>query len=284
MTLQCHVERPSGGVPAARPLEALESTRVADSIYAERDGDEGDMVLVTSDGVVVVDPLNPDFALRLAKELKRLAPGAKLAAIVYSHSHQDHAGGAQVLLDIFGGNVPIIAGRRTAEHLKERGVPTVVPPSEVVQAPWSRRFGSLTLELLDVGPNHTDDMLVGWVPEAKTAYLVDFVNNRTCGYRDLPGASLPGYWESIDRVLAWPIEHVVFGHGAPAGRDAVAENAAYWRAIRARVRRAIDAGQSEDDAARSIELPAYRDWGMFAEWFPSNVRAAYRFERGDRRR
>lgn len=251
---------------------------VAEGVFSFRSGQYSNMILQTRDGFVVLDPLDPGAATRIVAHLRRLAPDLGLAAIVYSHHHADHAGGARVLLDAYGDDVPIIAHELTARLLESHPDDVVVSPSLLIQPPWSRRFGELTLELRSVGPNHTADMLVGWVREHRLVYAVDFLNNASVAYRDLPGAHLPEYWDSIDTVASWPIRHAVFGHGPPGDARTVHAQARYWADVRAATRAALAAGQTEQEAASSIRLPAYSRWSQYDEWFQLNVRAAYRHE------
>ncbi len=268
------------GVATAQDTPArFEVIKVTDEIFVHRDNVHMNLFLVTDEGIVVVDPMNPGAGSNLAQVLQRMAPDKKLLAIVYSHYHADHAGGAQPLLDVYGDDVPIVANKRTGELLADRNWKSVVPPTKLIDPPWSMRVGKLTLEMRHVGPNHSSDMLVAWVPEANLAYIVDFVSNESVGYRDLPGVWLPQYWESIDRVLEWPIELATFGHGMPGNKKSIEDQAEYWRKLRTTIRDAIADGVTEDEAVEIIRMPEYKDWRSYEEWFPMNVRGVYRYEK-----
>ena len=268
------------GVATAQEKSArFEVIKVTDEIYVHRDNGHMNLFLVTDEGIVVVDPMNPGAGSNLAQVLQRMAPDKKLLAIVYSHYHADHAGGARPLLDVYGDDVPIIANKRTGELLADKNWKSVVPPTKLIDPPWSMKAGNLTLEMRHVGPNHSSDMLVAWVPEENLAYIVDFVSNEGVGYRNLPGVWLPQYWESIDKVLEWPIEVATFGHGMPGNKKSVADHAEYWRKLRASMRDAIADGINEDEAVKNTRMPEYKDWRSYDEWFPMNVRAVYRYEK-----
>ena len=268
------------GVASAQETRArFEVIKVTDEIYVHRDNEHMNLFLVTDDGIVVVDPINPAAGSNLAWELQRMAPGKKLLAIVYSHYHADHAGGARPLLDVYGDDVPIVANKRTGELLADKNWKSVVAPTKLIDPPWSMQAGKLTLEMRHVGPNHSSDMLVAWVPEAKLVYVVDFIGNEGVGYRDLPGVWLPQYWESIDEVLEWPIEIATFGHGMPGNKKSIEDHAEYWRKLRILIRDAIANGVTEDEAVETIRMPEYKDWRSYEEWFPMNVRGVYRYEK-----
>jgi len=268
------------GIVAAQEKQArFEVIKVTDEIYVHRDNGHMNLFLITDEGIVVVDPINPGAGSNLAQELQRMAPGKKLLAIVYSHYHADHAGGARPLLDIYGDDVPIVANRRTGELLADKNWKSVVSPTKLIDPPWSMKAGNLTLEMRHVGPNHSSDMLVAWIPEANLVYVVDFINNESVGYRDLPGVWLPQYWESIDKVLEWPIELATFGHGMPGDKKSIEVQAEYWRKLRAIIRDAIANGVNEDEAVENIRMPEYKDWRSYEDWFPMNVRGVYRYEK-----
>jgi len=269
----------SGVTSAQEEPARFEVIKISDQIYVHRDNWHTNLFLITEEGIVVVDPLNPEAGANLAQELQRMAPGKKLLAIVYTHYHSDHAGGARPLLDVYGDDVPIVANKRTAELLADKNWTSIVPATKLIDPPWSMQAGNLTLEMRHVGPNHSSDMLVAWIPEVKLVYVVDFISNESVGYRDLPGVWLPQYWESIDKVLEWPIEIATFGHGLPGNKKSIEIHAEYWRKLRAAVREAIANGLDEDEAVENIRMPEYKDWRAYEEWFPMNVRGVYRYEK-----
>ena len=51
----------------------------------------------------------------------------------------------------------------------------------------------------------------------------------------------------------------------------------YYDALRTEVRRAVEAGWTEDRAAAEVRLPEYGAWGQYGAWFPLNVRGVYRW-------
>ena len=93
---------------AAQAAE-YETTQIGDGIYQFRFRSHNGFFVVTDDGIVAFDPISVAAAERYAEEMKRVAPGKNLLAVVYSHDHADHATGVGVLQDAFSVEVPNIA-------------------------------------------------------------------------------------------------------------------------------------------------------------------------------
>lgn len=74
-----------------------------------------------------------------------------------------------------------------------------------------------------------------------------------------------------------PFERIVFGHGPPGDKRSVVRQRGYYADLREAVEQAVRRGLSEDQAAVEVALPQYQSWGGYAEWFPLNVRAMYRW-------
>src|SRR5204863_8222482 len=87
---------------------------VVPGVYQVRGLDIANMTLIEGDkGVVVVDTLTSIEGARAAMELYFQHRGKKpVTAVIFSHTHTDHWGGAHGVLDdatLAGGKVPIIA-------------------------------------------------------------------------------------------------------------------------------------------------------------------------------
>src|SRR6516165_8026336 len=94
---------------------------VVPGVYQVRGLDIANMTLIEGDsGVIVVDTLTSIEGARAAMELYFKHRGARpLAAVVFTHTHTDHWGGARGVLSekmLAGGKVPIIAPNLFMEH------------------------------------------------------------------------------------------------------------------------------------------------------------------------
>ena len=253
-----------------------ETTEVADGVYQFRYGGHYNLFVVTQDGVIAFDPLSVEAAEIYAREIQRVAPGAKLLAIVYSHSHDDHATGAMVLQSAFG-EVPIIAHANAVEPIRAAADPALPLPTITFTDRMTLHHGGRTLDLYYLGKSHTDNMLVALLREDRIAFAVDIVTNGTTPYRDLYAHEFPDFFDTLQRVQELSYETMLFGHDLPGDRQSIDGQIVYYDALRDVVRQAIEAGKSEDEAAATVRLPQYESWGRYEEYFPLNVRGMYRW-------
>ncbi|MCG8469025.1 MAG: MBL fold metallo-hydrolase [Gemmatimonadetes bacterium] len=263
---------PAGGEP---PI--YETTQVADGVYQFRYRAHNALFIVTEDGVIAFDPISVDAATAYAEEIATHAPGAELAAIVYSHRDADHATGAPVLRDALGSDAPIYAHENALAPLREAADPNLPPPDDTFADRMTLADGALELHYL--GRSHSDDMAVGFLPEHGLAFAVDFVAADRFGYRDLGSFYFPDMFEAIEGLLEIPFERIVFGHGPPGDRATIERQLRYYRDLDEAVRAAIADGLSEDETAAQVLMEDYRDWDRYDDWRELNVRGMHRKHR-----
>ena len=265
---------------AAAPLAAqqprFETTTIADGVHQFRWQGHNAFFVVTDAGVIAVDPISLEAAATYAAEIKRVAPGKPLRAVVYSHHHADHASGAAVLRRAFGGAAPIIAHANAHARLVAQPDSALPPPEVTFADRLTLHDRTRPVELHFLGRTHSDNMIVAYLPQQKIAFAVDFVSNDRVGYRDLPDSFFPDHFETLRRLQALDFQRIAFGHGPPGDKAAIDRQVRYYDDLRTAVSAAIARGASEDEAARTVQLPQYQQWGSYAEWFPLNVRGVYR--------
>lgn len=263
------------------PVQAqadFETTRIAEGVYQFRWQSHNGLFVTTPAGVVAVDPISVEAARQFAREIKRVAPGRPLAAIVYSHSDADHATGAAALLAEMGQTgVPIIAHENAVAPIRARASADQPPPTHTFSDRMVLFADTRPIELHYLGPSHTDNLIVPFVPDVSVAFAVDFVSNDRMGYRDLPGWRFPEFFDALAGLLGIPFETIVFGHGPAGDRAAVQRQIAYYDDLTAAARQAIAQGLSEEQAMERVRLPRYAGWGQYEAWFPLNLQAVYRW-------
>ena len=262
--------------------DRYETSEIADGVYQFRWMFHNAMFVTTDDGVVVFDTIGVDAARQLAAEIRRVAPGSPLAVIVYSHSDADHATGAGALMEAMGqSGVPIIAHELAVAPIEARGSADQPPPTVTFADKLRFQMGGRWIELHYLGPSHTDNIAVPFIPDTGVAFAVDFASNDRAGFQDLASWHFPEFFDALAGLLGIPFETIVFGHGPPGDRASIQRQIAYYDDLAAAVRDAVAAGLTEDEAAERVRLDAYSDWGNYEQWFPLNVRGVYRWLAAD---
>ena len=264
-------------VAAQQPqMPTFATTKVAgtDNVYIFRYQFHQSIFIVTPAGVIATDPIaryRPQAAKTYIDEIRKITQ-APIKYVIYSHHHYDHIGGGQPFKDL---GAKFIAHRRAKERLAQLKFPDVVIPDEVVDRKKTIKLGGTTLELHYVGRNHSDNMLLMYLPKEKIIFAVDFIPINSVHWRNMPD-SWPLEWEdSIKKVLAMNWDRMIPGHPGPGGRLGTKDDArnmlAYTQDISAEVKKAADAGKCMDAAVKEIKLPKYATLANYEQWLPMNV-------------
>ena len=191
--------------------------------------------VVTSAGVVVIDALgSPQLARDLMAEVRRVT-GKTVTHVVVTHYHADHIYGLQ---EFQRAGARIIAHRGALDYLNSELAESRLVASRTELAPWidaqtrlvpadewvdSRRelvIGGVRLVLLPVGPAHTPEDMVVYLPAENVLFAGDIVFR---GRLPFVGQARSGEWiKALSTLLALDASVIVPGHG-PASKDARAD-------------------------------------------------------------
>lgn len=182
--------------------------------------------IVTSGGVVVVDALgSPALAERLLGEIRKVTE-QKVTHVILTHYHADHIYGLQVFADL---GAQIIAHQAGREYLNSETARLRLQASRTDLAPWiddqtrlvpatewidGRReltLGDTQLVIQPVGPAHTPDDLVVFVPQRKVLYAGDLVFRNRIPF--VGEADSRNWILSLEKLLEYDADVIVPGHG-----------------------------------------------------------------------
>jgi glyoxylase-like metal-dependent hydrolase (beta-lactamase superfamily II) len=105
-----------------------------------------------------------------------------------------------------------------------------------------------------LGVGHTDGDLVAFVPSQKLVVTGDlFAFGYEPSVDEDAGGRLPELRRALERLLGYPFEQVVPGHGPLAGRADVAAVRDYLAAMESAIRDAVQRGLSEEAAVEAGE-------------------------------
>lgn len=152
---------------------------------------------------VILDP-GVDDAAHLAA-LENAAPG-DIVAVLVTHAHPDHTGGARRLAERL--NVPV----RGCDIALERPYDPDYRVDEALADGDTLRLGELTLEAVHT-PGHAADHLCFYVRESKLLLAGDTVMADVTVVILPPDGSMSDYLASIERLQAMAIAAIAPGHG-----------------------------------------------------------------------
>lgn len=257
-----------GGAHAQEPQREI--TQISGDLYRFQNNFHYSVFLVTPEGVIVTDPINAEAATWLKAEIAQRFD-KPIKYMVYSHHHDDHISGGEVFADE---GVTVIAHENAVAQIKEKNVPTA-PPTETFADSKTIELGGKKVELLYVGRNHTDDMLVAHFPDERTLFTVDFISTKRLPWRALPGSFYPDWVESIDKVAAMDFDILAPGHGDLGTKQDAVDHGQYLRDLHDAVKAGVDNGQSLDDLKSAITMENYKEWGQYGEWLKENIEGMY---------
>ena len=191
--------------------------------------------VITGEGVLVVDALgSPALAEELLAEIRKLTD-QPVRWVVLTHYHADHIYGLQAL-KAAGATVIAHAGAR--EYLNSETARLRLEASRSELAPWidastrlvdadrwisgplDLKAGGLTLQIRPVGPAHTPEDLVVYLPQDKLLIAGDLVFRGRVPY--VGQADSRRWVQALEQLLRFDAEVIVPGHG-PLSHEARAD-------------------------------------------------------------
>ena len=281
---------PESAAPGQAPAPRLEE--VSPGIYAYLQPDwswflNNTGFIVGKRGVIAVDACATASRTQAFADAIRRVSQAPVRALVNTHHHGDHTFGNYR----FPG-AAIIAHEKCRQRVLELGLaPMNLPPvgnwGDLELDPPLVTFeerltlwaDDLRLEVLFVGPAHTSNDVVVWVPERRVLFAGDIVF-KGCTPFVLEGC-IWHYFETLERLRGLGAEVIVPGHGEVCGPEALDEVEGYLRMVQERARELYEAGVRDPlEGARQIELGRYGEWGE-SERIVGNLARAFSELRGE---
>jgi cyclase len=251
------------------PPPTLEEIGEGTWAYVQPDGSWGlnnAGVLAGTEGVTLIDTC---FTEHRTRELLAAVDGldrGPVRTLVNTHHHGDHTHGNWLVP-----GATVLGHERCREEVLASGTiseavfPGVDWGEVQVRAPFvtfTERatvwVDDLRVDLEFVGPAHTTNDVVAWVPERRTLFAGDLVFNG--GTPFVVMGSVAGALAALERLEDVGAETIVPGHGPVCGPEALASQRAYLRMVSALADEAHAAGVAPLEAARSADLGDFAGW------------------------
>ncbi len=150
---------------------------------------------------------------------------------------------------------------------------TLTPPTRTFAGELNLQVGDKAVDLIDVGPAHTQGDLLVHVPADRVMFTGDilFIG----GHPIVWEGPVSNWVRACDRILAADVDVIVPGHGPLADKAGVRRVREYLLYLEAEARARHVAGLSALDAARDIAWTDFSSWTE-AERVVVNVYTVYR--------
>jgi glyoxylase-like metal-dependent hydrolase (beta-lactamase superfamily II) len=162
----------------------VDTAKVADGVYFLSGGTHNSVAVEFKNYVALVEcPLNDDRSLAVLDAVKKTIPNKPIKYVVVTHHHFDHSGGIRAC--VANGSTLVTYTPNVAYFQKVLAYPHTVKPDElskskkkpVIEAVGEKRVftdATQTMELYHLtGSDHTDTMLVVYLPKSKTLIEAD---------------------------------------------------------------------------------------------------------------
>ncbi len=251
-------------VHADIPPPAVEEVSAGIFAYIQLDGSwflNNAGAIVGTSAATVVDSTGTEARARAWHAALRRVTKLPVNTLVNTHAHGDHTYGNFV----FAPGAAIIAHEKCREEVIAGGLSAqplfsmvdfgntpVTPPFVTFSDRMKLYVDDLEVELVFVGPAHTSNDIVAWIPERKVLFSGDLIFNGGTPFA-LAG-SIGGWLRALDVIESLGAERIVPGHGPVAGADVIGEVRAYLRFIQETAKRAAASGADPLSVARDLDL------------------------------
>lgn len=235
--------------------------------------------IVTTQGVVVIDALgSPALAQQLIAAIRQVTP-QPISHVIVTHYHADHIYGLQVFKAL---GARILAHHAARSYLNSDTARLRLQASRQELAPWidastelvdadqwldadhELLLGGLRLQLRHVGPAHTPEDLVVYLPQERVLLAGDLVFRARIPF--VGQADSRRWIQALDNLLALDVRLIVPGHGpvsesARADMQLTRDYLAYLRSTMGRAAKNMDPFEeayAATDWSRFETLPLFR--------------------------
>jgi glyoxylase-like metal-dependent hydrolase (beta-lactamase superfamily II) len=233
---------------------AFAAVEVAPGLFTFNYRDTRTIFLVTPDGVIVADPINPRAALLMRQAIRQITD-KPVRYVVYSHYHWDHIRGAALFK---AEGAVIMAHKNCAAHFAARQAPDVTPPDVYFGDTLRLELGGRHIDLMHFGPSHSDCLTLMQPDSGDYLFVVDLVTPRRMPMGLMADTFIDGTISTLEAIEKLNYRAIIPGHGPPvAHRSAATERLAYLQALVATGAQALKEAGANPQQAYAARVPAF---------------------------
>ena len=233
------------------------------------------LIVVTEEGVVVVDGQNDlEQGRAMVEAIKEITP-QPIKYVVIASDHPDHVGGNAAFKEAYS-DVIFVSSPVSHKVLKDNAN----PPTEVVADERTLHLGNVDIQILNIGRGHTGGDLVAYLPESKVLFLGELYLRYV-----FPAmiTAYPSEWvETIRKAQNMDVNWYVPGHGFVD--DAATMKVGLDKARKAtehviKEAKRLHAAGFACDTEKDCPAAQHANWGPYNDWTLSSAQGPHALAR-----
>jgi len=272
--------------------------KIKDGIYVQsaREANSNAGIIVTSEGVVLVDSgHNPIDSRAVMEAVKKLTP-LPVRFLIDTEVHGDHTTGhyvfspPAVIINHAGAGEAMRAGfvpervpnliRQFPENAAASTGYRLVPPQIEYRDKLTINLGGRTIEVLYLKNVHSEADSAVWLPQERVLFSASVAIPNSVNILR-PFVTIPDMLGAMRMLKGLNPEVVIPGHGSPGTTKIFDDSERYYALLLERVGAMARAGKTLDQIKAEVKMPEYSSWTA-QERMPTNVEAAYRAVQGSK--
>ena len=270
--------------------------KIKDGIYVQTamDGNSNCGIIVTSEGVVLVDSgHNPPDSREILDAVKKLT-NQPIRFLIDTETHGDHttghwvfspptviinaAGAGKGMRDAFSATRTDDLRKQSPEMAKAAEGYKLVTPQIEYQEKMTLQLGGKTIEILRLNNVHSEADSAIWLPQDRVLFAASATGPRRLN-NIRPVVNISDILAAVRMMKALNPEVVIPGHGAPSTTQMFDDIEKYYALLFERVGAKVREGKSLDQIKQEVKMPEYASWAN-QDRLPNNIEAAHRALRG----
>lgn len=271
--------------------------KIKEGIYVQsaREVNSNSGIIVTTDGVVIIDTgQNPTDSREVAEAVRKLTL-LPVRLVINTEIHPDHTTGNFV----FSPPALVVNHEGASEAMRKAYDPErantlskqspemreavqgyrLVTPHMEYRDRATLHVGERTFQLLYLKNAHSEADTAVWLPNERIVFAASVaIPNSINNIR--PFVAIPDMLAAIKMLKSLNPEVVVPGHGSSGTTKIFDDSERYYALLLERVGAMVRAGKSLDQIRQELRMPEYAQW-TYQERMPTNIDAAYRAVNGN---
>lgn len=209
--------------------------QVTPNVYTYHWHQERNIIIDTSEGLVLTDPFHPQAARQLKKLLDKQFPNKPIHSLIYTHYHLDHVRGGQHL-----NPNQVIAHKKCASYWKEWNATDILQPTLTIEDDFELKLGEQIIKLLYLGRTHSDTNIAVYVPGEKVLFTGDLGFVKIFGPMGFPDHYGPGFIKGMERLAQLDFKHFIPSHFRFGKKQDFLDYLEFYKTTRRLCRKALE--------------------------------------------